>query len=383
MEGTRSKPLAATVLRSRHRTPHRRIGVHTCAALLVVLLGCQTPGGQSPRRVGEAWPGVAQPLPAARSAARAEPDPTSPSPQDSAAVDDSIIAMVNGAPIHRGPLVDLLLAGHGPGMLEQMVVLQGARRLAADRQISVTPADIDLEYDRSIRQLAGGVTGADPETFDLQAGRAILDGILARRNISDREYRLAVERNAYLRKIVTAELRITPDHVQREYDRIANDRVSIRHIELTDPAQVARVRRLIEVGVPFADLARLYSTNATTGQNGGALEPFTADDPDVPALLREVAFALKDGETSNAVRIDAAYHIIRREMLLPGRTESFETLRPELERRLRDRLTAPAMQVLYRELYDGADISIYDPVLRDAVEQRNRTGATNPQPWRP
>jgi len=182
---------------------------------------------------------------------------------------------------------------------------------------------------------------------------------------------------------VTAELRITPDHVQREYDRIANDRVSIRHIELTDPAQVARVRRLIEVGVPFADLARLYSTNATTGQNGGALEPFTADDPDVPALLREVAFALKDGETSNAVRIDAAYHIIRREMLLPGRTESFETLRPELERRLRDRLTAPAMQVLYRELYDGADISIYDPVLRDAVEQRNRTGATNPQPWRP
>jgi parvulin-like peptidyl-prolyl isomerase len=353
-------------------------------ALLAVLPGCQTPGGGSARRVGEAWPTVAQPPPATRSATPAEPVPAAPpSAPQTASADDDIIAAVNGAPIRRGPLVDLLLAGHGPGMLEQMVVLQGARRLAADRGISVSQQDIDREYDRSIRQLVGSVTGADADALDPQAGRAILDGILLRRNISDREYRLAVERNAYLRKIVTAGLRITSDHLRREYDRVATDRVSIRHIELADPAQVARVRRLIEAGVPFGDLARLYSTNATTGQNGGTLEPFAADDPDVPALLREVAFALKDGETSNAVRIETAYHIVRRERLLPGRTESFETLRPELEQRLRDRLTAPAMQVLYRELYDGADISIYDPVLRDAVEQRHRTGASNPQPGRP
>lgn len=379
MDGIRSTYKDAAHGPDRHPTSFPRIGAATCIALLANLLGCQTTGNTPTRRVGEAWPTVAQAPRVAPPTAPAEPNPQASSTLQTTTLENSVIATVNGAPLYRGGLVHLLLAGHGPGMLEQMVVLEGARRLAADRGIAVTQTDIDREYDRSIRQLVGTTTGTESDTFDQQAGQAILDGILARRNISEREYRLAVERNAYLRKIVTAELRITSDQVRREYDRVAANRLSIRHIELKDPAQVARVRRLLDAGVPFPDLARLYSANATTGQNGGALEPFAADDPDVPALLREVAFALKDGETSNAVRIDTTYHILRRERLLPGRTESFETLRPELEQRLRDRLTAPAMQVLYRELYDGADISIYDPVLRDAVEQRRGAGTSNPQ----
>ncbi|MBN1512435.1 MAG: peptidyl-prolyl cis-trans isomerase [Phycisphaerae bacterium] len=379
MDGIRSTYKDAAQGSDRHPTSWRRIGAATCIALLANLLGCQTTGNTSARRVGEAWPTAAQAPRVAPSTVPPEPDPQASSTPQTTTLENSVIATVNGTPLYRGSLVHLLLAGHGPGMLEQMVVLEGARRLAADRGIAVTQTDIDREYDRSIRQLVGTATRSESDTFDQQAGQAILDGILARRNISEREYRLAVERNAYLRKIVTAELRITSDQVRREYDRVAADRLSIRHIELKDPAQVARVRRLLDAGVPFPDLARLYSANATTAQNGGALEPFAADDPDVPALLREVGFALQDGETSNAVRIDTTYHILRRERLLPGRTESFETLRPELEQRLRDRLTAPAMQVLYRELYDGADISIYDPVLRDAVEQRRGAGTSNPQ----
>ncbi len=365
------------------RAASDRFGALACALLMATLTGCPTPGGPPARRIGEAWPSPAPTPAVAVAAAPAEPDPA-PAPAPPTAVDnDAIIATVNGTPIRRGPLVDLLLAGHGPGMLEQMVVLEAARRTAAERGIVVTQADIDREYDRSIRQLLGMVGDGDFQTFDSQAGRAILDGILARRNISEREYRLAVERNACLRKIVAAELRIRPEQIRREYARVAASRVSIRHIELQDPAQVARVRRLLDAGVPFADLARLYSTNITTGQNGGLLEPFAADDPDVPALLREVAFALQDGEVSNAVRIETTYHIIQRVQLLPGRSETLEALRPELEQRVRDRLTVPAMQVLYRELYDGADISIYDPVLRDAVKQRRSAGVSSPQPSGP
>jgi parvulin-like peptidyl-prolyl isomerase len=303
--------------------------------------------------------------------ARPAPPGGEPGPSPAArAPTGETVATVNGAPIERSRIVDLLLAGHGPGILEQLVVLESARRLAADRSITVTEADIQAEYTRSLETLTAPLLSGEPEALDRKAGEALLNDVLSRRNISRAEYRIGMERNAYLRKLVQGQLRITEEQLRAEFDRTYGRRVQVRHMELPGLPAAHEVRRLLDTGADFADLARRMSTNADTSRNGGLMPPFPETDPDVPALLREVAFALKDGEVSNPVRVGTNCHILRRERILDAVPVSMETVRQELQKCLLDRLTAPAMRQLYRTLYEQADIVIYDPVLREAVDKR-------------
>ncbi|UCG17697.1 MAG: peptidylprolyl isomerase [Phycisphaerales bacterium] len=340
-----------------------------CTWMLLALTACTGSAGcragrpASGRRVDEAWAAAERSLPPERETAPAPAQTVDP-PADDA------IATVNGRPIPRYRIVDLLLAGHGPGVLEQLVVLEAAKTLAAERGLVVTEADVEAEYTRSLKQLTSALPGGEPDIFDRKAGETILADILSRRNISAREYRLAVERNAHLRKIVTDRLRFTEQQLREEFDGVYSQGAQVRHIQLADLSQAQEVRRRLDAGADFAELARQFSTNADTARNGGRLPLLTPDDPDIPAVLREVAFALNDGDVSNPVRVEGEYHILFRERTVSRRPVDFAAVRDELEQRLRDRATTPAMQQLYRTLYEQADITIYDPVLRSAVERK-------------
>ena len=350
---------------------HRAICTWPLLVLTVCVgfAGCRAGRPAPGLQVEEAWAAAERELPPEGETPSA-PAPTVDPPADADSPADGAIAVVNDRPIPRRRIVDLLLAGHGPGVLEQLVVLEAAKTLAAERGLVVTEADVEAEYTRSLKKLTSTLPEVGPDIFDRKAGETILADILSRRNISAREYRLAMERNAYLRRIITDRLRFTEQQLREEFDRVYRQGVQVRHIQLADLSQAREVRRRLDAGADFAELARQFSTNADTARDGGCLPLMTLDDPDMPAVLREVAFALNDGDVSNPVRVEGEYHILYREQTVSRRPVDFAAVRDELEQRLRDRATTPAMQQLYRTLYEQADITIYDPVLRSAVERK-------------
>lgn len=333
-----------------------------CAIAVLALLmfgACVEQQAAPPGTVLQAW----QNAPPRRSDA---PAPT-PAPSLIANADSNgaveAIAYVDGRPIPRKAVVDLLLAGHGVGILEQAIVLERAKVMAAEQDLTVTQADIDAEFDRSLRNLTSPLRAASDTEIDREEAEQILDEVLARRNVSRAECMAMIERNAYLRAICSANLTFSDEQYMEEYQRAFGPRVKVRHVQLASLSEAEDIIEKLHAGTDFADVARTYSANLATAPGGGLLRPFTREDPDVPAALAEVAFKLSEGEVSAPVRVDQWYHILKLEEKIPADDRPIAEVKPELTQRLRERVTEPAMQTLYRSLFAQADIRVVDPIL--------------------
>jgi foldase protein PrsA len=288
-----------------------------------------------------------------------------------AAPSESPIATVNGRPISRRHFDELLLRSHGVAVLEQLVGLEATATAAEERGLTVSPLDVDQEYERALRRLANPLSSVTSEALDRVTAERLLDTVLSSRNVSREEFDIVTRRNAYLRKIVESEQVFTEDELRREYERLYGQRVQVRHIQLATLADVEQVKDRLARGEDFGELATRYSAHRSSAKAGGRLDPFSAEDEDVPALLRQVAFSLQPGEVSSAVRVGEWYHLIMLESQLEAEDVEFGRVRELVEHRLRERVTEPAMFDLFEKLFRQATIEVHDPLLGQAFDARH------------
>ncbi len=337
-------------------TSNRHTGRWAAVALtLGALSGCATPREQQAKPVADAW-----------QQSRSQPPAGAEAPSPDTAVPATVgepIARVDGRPIGRERFLDLLIAGRGVSVLDELIVLDLARHEAEQRNLVVSESDLEAERDRTLRSLLSTLPAADAEHFDRRAAEAVLDNILFSRGISRQEFDIGTLRNAYLRRLADAGLTIAQDDIQAEYLRVYGERVRVRHIQLLSAADAQQVQQQLEAGADFAELARRHSANPLTAPGGGLLEPFGRADPAVPALLREAAFRLQKGDVSNAIRVDNWYHLLKIEDRLPAVEVPLEQVRGELERRARDRLLEVEVQRLSADLFSRARVEIADAAL--------------------
>ena len=284
---------------------------------------------------------------------------------------ESAIATVNGRPISRRRFDELLLPSHGVAVLEQLVGLEATAMVAEKRGLTVSPVDVDREYDRALRRLANPLSSVAPEAFDRVTAERLLEAVLSNRNLSREEFDIVTRRNAYLRKIVESDQVFTEDQLRRECERLYGKRVQVRHIQLATLTDVEQVKDRLARGEDFGELAMRYSAHSSSAKAGGRLDPFSAEDEDVPALLRQVAFSLQSGEVSSAVRVGEWYHLIMLEKLLEAEDVEFSRVRELVEHRLRERVTEPAMFDLFEKLFRQATIEVHDPLLGQAFDARH------------
>ena len=305
------------------------------------------------------------------------PDPSSNSLDDA---NNTAIAIVNGSPISRRQFVELLLKSHGVGILEPWIGLEAARQYAQSRHILVTFADIRRERELALQKLSvmAAVVGTEadassvnPSSAEPNSAERSLEAVMAARNVSAEELELILRRNAYLRKSVEADLTVSEAELREEMDQVYGERVEVRHIQLATPAEVDRVLERLDNGEAFDDLARTHSANQASAARGGLLEPFSRRAEEWPELLRQTAFAMEPGTVSPALRVGPWYHILRLERRIPMDAREFGTVRPELDRRVRQRRMDPAMFALYEKLFRAATIEIQDAGLKAAFEKRH------------
>ena len=100
---------------------------------------------------------------------------------------------------------------------------------------------------------------------------------------------------------------------------------------------------------------------------------FTRHDGAVPPLVRERAFAMKPGETSEPLREGAYYHIIQIERTFPASSVGFENVdRDKLHQGLVDRLVHQRTEALDAELFQTARIDIRDRSLSRQFREKHR-----------
>jgi parvulin-like peptidyl-prolyl isomerase len=117
--------------------------------------------------------------------------------------------------------------------------------------------------------------------------------------------------------------------------------------DLSDEEALAKaqdLRKRIQAGEDFAQLARQESDDTGSGANGGDLGSFRHGQM-VPSF-EEAAFALPPGALSEPVKSPFGYHLIKVES---KESKSFEDVRPELERRMRPEQAQKTLEELQKK----------------------------------
>lgn len=301
-----------------------------------------------------------------------------------AADDGDAVAIVNGRALSARRLNEVLRDGYGLQVLQQLIVLELAKEETRRLKLRVTAADVEAELALALQRIAPQA-GADGQPLSPDEQRQALDFLLQQKCLSMAEFRIGMERNAHLRKVVERDFRVDEATLREEFARTHGEKVEVRHIQVADIGGLHEALNLLDRGTDFAEVARRVSQNPDTAARGGLLEPFTFDAPDdqIAAVLREAAFALRPGEVTKPIKTGRWWHILKLERRLPADSVRFEDVRADVERRLRERVIPERMNALVTELFRKAEVRVLDNELRRRYEELVARGAAASPPAGP
>jgi len=317
--------------------------------------------------------------------ARAQPTKRTRSGKTPSAASDVVVALVNGAKIHQSDLerqvrviqrnspgpnppseADLALRkkalSHliGNELLYQDSLSLGIKD-AVDRKVEALLADFEKEF-------------GSRENFHKQLAQ---DGMTLERLRRDLKRNLLLQ--AEVERRIVPKIELTEEEVQAFYqaniDRMKHDElVGARHILIRTPEnateeqkktaleEISSLRRELAEGKDFAGLAREHS-DCPSRERGGDLGYF-ARGMMVPEF-EKAAFSLKEGELSEVIETAYGYHLILVYGRKPAGLFSFEEVRGEMERELKDKRIGEAVNAHIQKLRKTAKIRILDRRLAE------------------
>ncbi|MFH1748915.1 MAG: peptidylprolyl isomerase [Planctomycetota bacterium] len=286
------------------------------------------------------------------------------------AADGDALVIINGRPISRKKVVDMLMESRGLQIMQQLIALELAKQETGRRGIEVTAADVQAQFRRAVNEIIPE-RDANGVAMDEAQKEHALQLFLQQKCLTRPEFEVAMERNAHLRKVVEQEFRVDEATLREEFARTYGARVEVRHIQFNagDTTAVNEALDLLSRGVEFAEVARRVSVNTQTAANGGLMAPFTFEDETIPAALRETAFSLEAGQRSNPTLVGNMIHILQLERRIPPAEVRFEDVRSEVEARLRQRVVHQRMNELISDLFRQAQIRVLDPKLKREFEK--------------
>jgi foldase protein PrsA len=138
---------------------------------------------------------------------------------------------------------------------------------------------------------------------------------LAKAGLTDKQVRERLKAKLLsdkIKKAVYSKVKVTDGDVQTYYtthlaDYKQPDSRDVRHILVKTKAQAEKLYEQIKGGADFAKLARKYSTDTGTAQQGGK---YTAYKGRSVAPFDKFVFAAKTGELSHPIKTEFGWHVI-------------------------------------------------------------------------
>jgi parvulin-like peptidyl-prolyl isomerase len=110
--------------------------------------------------------------------------------------------------------------------------------------------------------------------------------------------------------LATTAASVSPQDVEKYYkDHLAAysvpERYTLEGFVTVKQPDVAKIQADLKAGKPFADVVKTYCEDANIKARNGAMGTFIATDPSIPAPIREAAAALKEGQVSAPIKLEA------------------------------------------------------------------------------
>ncbi|EUJ33600.1 hypothetical protein MFLO_00040 [Listeria floridensis FSL S10-1187] len=187
--------------------------------------------------------------------------------------------------------------------------------------------------------------------------------VLAQSGLTEDSFKENIKYNMLVQKATEADIK-TDDKTLKEYYKTWQPDITVRHILVEKEATAKEIEQKLKDGGKFADLAKEYSTDTSTKEDGGLLPAFGPGKMD-PAF-EKAAYALKKkGDISAPVKSQYGYHIIQMEK--PASKTTFEKDKKAVKAAyLASQVTQENMQKTLEKVYKDAGIKVEDKDLKDA-----------------
>lgn len=114
-----------------------------------------------------------------------------------------------------------------------------------------------------------------------------------------------------LYKHIERSVKITNDEVEKYYEKHKKDfaEVNVDHILVKSKELAEKIKRDLDNGAEFRDMAKEYSVDFSSYDNGGSLGYLNKKK--MPAEFIQKVFSMGKGEVSDPVKTQLGYHIIK------------------------------------------------------------------------
>lgn len=212
---------------------------------------------------------------------------------------DKAIAKINGEAISKDELYDEMVEQYGAATVEQLIADKIVASEAKKEKVTISDKELNEEVDKL------------KETY---GGEEVFNQMLESNNTTVNALKEDIKNYLTIRKLLEPQIEITNEEMQTYFDENKDsfgeaEQVKASHILVADEATAKEVQQKLKDGADFADLAKEYSTDEGTKENGGELGFFARGT--MVTEFDDVAFALPVNEISDPVKTEYGYHIIK------------------------------------------------------------------------
>jgi foldase protein PrsA len=235
---------------------------------------------------------------------------------------DKAVAKVDGEAINKDELYDVMVEQYGAATVEQLIADKIVASEAKKEKVTITDKELNEELDK-LKESYGG-----EEVFNqmLESNNTTVDALK-----DDLKNYLTI------RKLLEPQIKITDEELQTYFDENKDsfgeaEQVKASHILVADEATANEIKQKLADGADFAELAKEYSTDEGTKENGGELGFFAKGT--MVTEFDDVAFTLPVNEISDPVKTDYGYHIIKVEEKKEAKEANFDDSKKEIKETL-------------------------------------------------
>ncbi|PLS02786.1 peptidylprolyl isomerase [Neobacillus cucumis] len=237
---------------------------------------------------------------------------------------DEAVAKFNGETISKDELYDKMVEQYGSATVDQIISDKIIAAEAKKQKVTVSDSTLNEEIGK-LKEQYGGEDGFNQA---LESNNTTLAAV-----------KKDLKNYIILKKLMEPDIKITDEEMKTYFDENKDsfataEQVKASHILVADEKTAKEVKQKLDNGEDFATLAKKYSSDEGTKDNGGELGYFSKGT--MVTEFEDVAFSLPVNKISDPVKTDYGYHIIKVESKKAAKEANYEDSKAQIKETLFD-----------------------------------------------
>ncbi len=248
-------------------------------------------------------------------------------------VGSDYVAKVDGEKILQTELDDALREQYSTEVLETLIANKIVELEAKKQGVTVSEDSIQSEYE---------------EIIESYGGEEALQEALEANGLTEESVRENIRMYQLTKNVIATGIDITDEEVAQYFDNNKEsygqqEEVVASQILLEDETTAKDVLKKLKAGEDFSELAKAYSIDSATSENGGDIGTISRGQMD--EAFEKAAFGLEKNSISDIVQTSEGYHIIKVTDKVPAKEAVLKDVKEDvyasiLEERINEEYTS-------------------------------------------